>query len=53
MVSEIKFKMHSDPFIVDIDDMREITVYYGGTVSDKFKKANEASLITNKDLSAT
>ena len=52
MVSEIKFKMHSDPFIVDIDDMREITIYYGGTVSDNFKNTNVTSLITNKDLSA-
>ena len=51
MVSEIKFKMHSDPFIVDIDDMGEITIYYGGTVSDNFKNTNVTSLITNKDLS--
>ena len=53
MFSKVKFKMHSDPFIVDIDDMGENVIYYGGTFSDNFKNSNVTSKISNRELAST
>ena len=57
IVSQIKFKTHSDPFVVDFKDIGENTIYYaaasGVTINSNFIKEHDLTKYKKLDISTS